>query len=315
MRFSVVLLLSLGLFAAVLVSNTVPTQGLAPTVVPTGYPIRNANSEPLFTQDDLHEFGGDVARPNGMVWYNGKIYVLCSGDHTIYELLGTTGMTETYIYGVQDAFTIYAEENADGDLDLWVPDYATGKLVRVTKDEVQTVAEGLDGPWGLIPLDMDTFLISVRILGTIETVSRTGERTEILDGLSLPTGLALDRGYLYVANSGDPDRSIEWYEYAAGDERASEGGVLIEGLGGVMNVQMGPDGLLYFAYSENGLGMVGRVDASTCRFNGGCTAEDVERVVETDLPAPLAGVVFSPDGRLFLHERYSPQLYTVTISE
>ncbi|HML23454.1 MAG TPA: hypothetical protein PKD09_17495 [Aggregatilinea sp.] len=285
---------------------------------PTPTPVVTAapeGSEPL-TQTDLVWFTGDVARPNGMTWLGDLIYVICEGDKTIYKMYGTSGETDTYIYGILDAYTIYAEEESGGNVLLWVPDYKAGKLLLVTVGGVETIASALAGPWGLVPLGSTYFLVSDSLSGTVELVSRTGEVETFVDGLARPTGLEYDGSLMYVANSGSAERAIEWYELAAvrGDE-PHPGDVLVRGLDNVMGLRIGPDGKLYFAYDEGGLGLIGRVDPAACQANGGCDADQIERVVVSELDAPLAGLAFSPDGRLFFHERYGDRLYWAEVIE
>jgi hypothetical protein len=281
---------------------------------PTPPPASSSASELPFSQADLVAYDGDVARPNGMVWLDDNLYVICEGDQTIYKLYGTSGVTDTYIYGITDAYAIYAEEQDNGEVHLWVPDYKIGALLRITPARVDTIASGMTGPWGIVYLDESTFLISSRLNGTVEFVTRTGEKIPLLQGLSLPTGLSRDDQYLYVANSGDPDRAVEWYPLPtsrSADE--SDEHLLVSGLARVMNIQVGPDNNLYISYEDDGTGVVGRIDPAECRENGGCTADQVERVITTNMEAPLAGLTFAPDGRLFLHQRYGETLYWMQI--
>ena len=44
----------------------------------------------------------------------------------------------------------------------------------------------------------------------------------------------------------------------------------------------------------------------------GCSNQDVEMVVFSDIPAPLA-IALSDDLRLFLHSRYRPEIYWVQL--
>ncbi|WP_119066046.1 hypothetical protein [Aggregatilinea lenta] len=302
--------------AALIVLSAVLVMGLhaadAAQGGPTPTPAATTTPEddgPL-TQADLVWFTGNVARPNGMVWLDDLIYVICEGDKTIYKLYGTSGATDTYIYGILDAHTLYAEEDGDGNVLLWVPDYRAGKLLLITVGGVETVASALAGPWGIVPLGSTNFLISDHLAGTVEFISRTGERQTFVEGLARPTGLEYDGSLLYVANSGASERAIEWYELVAtrGDE-PHVGDVLVRGLEDVMALRIGPDDKLYFAYDEEGLGVIGRVDPAVCRENDGCGPDEIERVVMTDMDAPLAGLTFAPDGRLFFHERYGERLY------
>lgn len=283
-----------------------------------GEPLATAgpqDDEP-FSQADLTSFTGGVARPNGMVWLDEMLYVVCEGDGTVYKLYGTSGETDTYIYGVQDAHSIYAEQSRIGIVSLWVPDYQAGALLHITAVGVDEVATGLAGPWGIAPLGSSVFLVSNELAETVEIVSRDGERQIFAEDLDRPTGLAYSDGTVYVANSGDPDRAIEWYPLGTvTDDEPATGAVLVEGLNDVMAVQLGPDDNLYFAYDEDGVGVIGRVDPEECRENGGCTLDDVEQVVVTDLAAPLAGLTFASDGRLFFHERYGEELFWVQAIE
>ena len=54
-------------------------------------------------------------------------------------------------------------------------------------------------------------------------------------------------------------------------------------------------------------GVIGRVDPTLC-LETGCGNADVEMVVFSDLPAPIA-FTLSPDLRLYLHSRYRPEIY------
>src|SRR5262245_15258582 len=57
--------------------------------------------EPL-TQSDLAILTGNVQRPNGLVFFNEKLYTACNGDFTVYEIDATTASTRTYIWGVRN---------------------------------------------------------------------------------------------------------------------------------------------------------------------------------------------------------------------
>jgi hypothetical protein len=50
-----------------------------------------------------------------------------------------------------------------------------------------------------------------------------------------------------------------------------------------------------------------------CIEEGGCTNDQVEIVVFTELAAPLAGLTISPDMRLFVHTMFSPDIYWVQL--
>jgi hypothetical protein len=84
---------------------------------------------------------------------------------------------------------------------------------------------------------------------------------------------------------------------------------LISGLQEVTNVVMGPDDYLYFAYALGSRGVVGRVDPEVCKENGGCTNTQVELVVWTELAAPLAGLIITPEMRLYVHTMFGTEIY------
>ncbi len=254
--------------------------------------------------DQIHYLTGNVARPNGIGWYANKLYVVCSGDGTVYELDDQTGFTNTYIYGVKDAFSIYPEKGRDGTLYLWVPDAGSRSIVRVTPAEVETIVSGTGEPWSLIPYDVNSFLVSGLRANTVEQVTRDGERTAWITGLEDPTALVLHREYLYVANTGDLDRSIEWYpltDIRAGNPEPSP---MLRGIEGITAMQIFSDGYLYFSYERDGRGLIGRIQPDICRDAGGCRADQVELVLDPRLNAPLAGLMITPDGRMFFHTRY-----------
>ena len=96
------------------------------------------------------------------------------------------------------------------------------------------------------------------------------------------------------------------------DGSYSEPQTLISGLQNTTNVIMGEDDFLYFAYALGTRGIVGRINPSQCR-DGGCTNEDVEIVIFSDIPAPIAGMTLSDDMRLFLHSRYRPEIYWIQL--
>ncbi len=272
------------------------------------------------TQADLSVLTGNVQRPNGIVWFDGKLYATCTGDWTIYELDATTGATQAYIYGVRNSHTLFAERDASNELVLWIPDFQTNELLRVTRNGVQNAASNLNGPWGIAYLDEDAFLVTNLRANTVSRVRRDGQMTDVVTGLVSPTGIARDEDTIYVANNGSTRRSIEWYDVraAAGDavettDATSVSQSLVTGLQNTTGLTMGADGNLYFAYSLGTRGVVGRVDPQQCRENGGCTADQVEIVVLTELAAPIAGLTLTPDMRLYLHTMFSPDIYWVQL--
>jgi hypothetical protein len=257
---------------------------------------------------------GNVQRPNGITWFNNKLYTACTGDSTVYELDSTTGTTATYIFGLNNAHTLHAEEDEGGQLHLWAPDFVTNELVHITRNGVQPVAEGLQGPWGILPMNESEFLISNLLGNNITRVTRDGSVEEVVNNLLAPTGLAMDGSNIYVGNNGSTRRAIEWFttdDLAGGMPVATQ--PLVTGLQNTTGLAMGADNKLYFAYALGTRGVVGRVDPAECIRNGGCTSEQVEIVVLTELAAPLAGLSISPDMRLFVHTMFRPDIYWVQL--
>lgn len=286
-------------------------------ILTSNFGIANAQ-EALFQQNDLRILYGDVQRPNGMTWFNEKLYVACTGDWTVYEIDVEAGTTRTYIFGVQNANSLYAELGTDNLTQLWVPDFVTNEFLRIHPNSSPTTIldEGLAGGWGLDYLDEDRFILSNLLADTVIAVSRFGEVETLVERLRSPTGLVLDGGAFYVANTGSVRRSIEWFtlrQIAAQAEplNANEvnNALLVGGLQNVTGLALAEDSWLYFAYSEGALGVIGRVNPHDCRDKGGCQADEVEVVVRTALEAPLAGLTLSPDGRLFFHSLYKPEIY------
>lgn len=306
--------------------ETTPTLGPTKTPTPTAEATaetteasaatatrERAPFEPL-TQEDLSVLTGNVQRPNGIAWFNNNLYTACTGDGTVYEINDTTGSTLTYIFGVQNAHTLYVESDDSNRLTLWVPDFQKNTLGEVTRNGVRDRAAGLRGPWGIAYLDEEAFLISELFGNTISIVERDGDVFPVVTGLMSPTGLARDEEFIYVANNGSTRRAIEWYPLdAVLDGEEPEGEILVSGLQNVTNLQLAYDGYLYFAFSLGTRGVVGRVDPDSCRENGGCTNDQIEFVVYTDIPAPLAGLTITPDLRLFVHTMFSPDIYWVQL--
>lgn len=295
--------------------NTTPTATEVPAITPTRTPFDPSIQLDPLTQSDLEITTGNVQRPNGIVWYNNNLYAACTGDMTLYEIDSVTGQTLTYIAGVQNAHTLYAEAEAGNNFSLWVPDFGTNELLNITRTGIRRVSDGLRGPWGIAPFDEETFLITNIRSNELITVTHDGEQAVILDTLASPTGLAVDDDYIYVGNNGSTRRAIEWYprEIVEGEALEQESSVLVSGLQNTTGVVLAPDGYLYFAYSLGTRGVVGRVDPDYCRENGGCTNEDVQLVIYTELEAPLAGLSVTPDMRLFVHTMFQPEIYWAQI--
>lgn len=267
-----------------------------------------------FTQEDLSIITGNVQRPNGIGWLNGKLYVSCSGDWTIYEIEAETGATETYIYGVRNAHSVIAEQVNDLTI-LWTVDFDTNTLFRIEQTRSpQAIARDLGRPWGLTALDEENFLVTSLNSNNVFKISREGDITTLIEDLRSPTGIHTDGTYIYVANSGSNRRGIEWAEITDTTEPLVTQ-PLVSGLQNVTNVTMGTDEQLYFAYSLGTRGVVGKVDPEKCRDKGGCGNDEVEIVLYTDLTAPLAGLTISPDMKLFVHTMFRPEIYWVQLPQ
>lgn len=267
--------------------------------------------ERTFNQDDLGILVGNVQRPNGITWFDGNLYTACNGDWTLYQINDTTGATQTFIFGVQDTHSMEILPTEDG-FDIWAPDFAKNQVTLVDQDRSapQTFVDEIDGPWGITYLDaQELFLVTSLRENTILQIDLEGEATPYLDGLRAPAGIDSNEDYVYVANNGSARRAIEWF--ALIDEEP-ELKPLVSGLQNVSNVVLAPDKLLYFTYALGTRGVVGRVDPEVCRDEG-CSNEDVEIVLFTELPAPLAGLAFSDDMRLFVHTIYRPEIYWVSL--
>lgn len=290
-----------------------PAPSKTPTAAPTllaatQTPQAETIFEPL-TQADLNILTGNVQRPNGIAWFNDKLYTACTGDSTLYEINDTTGATVTYIWGVRNAHSLHVEMGENNVLNLWVPDYQSNSLQHITRGSNETVVRGFAGPWGIVDVDQEYFLISNLLGGTVERVTRDGERETVITDLSSPTGIVRDGDFVYVANNGSSRRAIEWYPLDDTAEASAQ--PLVSGLQSTTGLQLAADGNLYFAYSLGTRGVVGRVDPAACRANGGCTNTEVEIVLYTELAAPLAGLTVTPDMRLFVHTMFSPDIYWV----
>ncbi len=273
-----------------------PQDGSTPTIEP-------------FLQTDLQIITGNVQRPNGIFWHDGFLYTGCAGDFTIYRLDDTTGTTITYISGVQNTHSMYVE---DGPV-LWAADFQRSTLSRIDTSQSPArvdIAEGLASPWGLAAADDDSFYLTQLRADDVINITREGDIRTIATGFRNPTGIIVDDDFVYVANNGSARRAIEWFEVP--DDAiltADDMQPLVSGLQNTTNLVMGPDGLLYFAYSLGTRGIVGRVDAEHCRDQGGCTNVDVEIVLWSELAAPLAGLSISPDMRLFVHTMFGSEIY------
>jgi hypothetical protein len=309
------------------ISIALAQEEVTPTPAPSKTPAAEqielpepSNQSPAQTriQADLEILTGNVQRPNGIVWHNDKLYTICNGDFTIYEIDDTTASTRTYIWGVRNAHTLYAENNGLGELNLWVPDFQSNELLRVDRNGVDTVLSNLDGPWGIAYLSENEFLVTGLRSNNLMIVTRDGQSREIVTDLRSPTGVTGDESAIYVANTGSARRAIEWIDKAdipaaGGESSPLTARPLVSGLQNTTGLVLGSDGFLYFGYSLGTRGVVGRINPEVCKQNGGCTNNEIEIVVYTELAAPLAGLTMSPDMRLFLHTMFSPDIYWVQI--
>jgi sugar lactone lactonase YvrE len=317
------LLVGLAVYSAAAQDQATPapskTATAAAATLPAAATLEQGTSgefEPL-TQADLSILTGNVQRPNGIAWFNDKLYTACTGDSTVYEIDSRTGVTRAYIFGVRNAQTMYVEEDENQVLTIWVPDYANNTLARVSRNAVEPVVTDLEGPWGISYVDEDHFLVSNLLSHTVNLLSRDGDNEVVLDNLSGPMGLVHDGETMYVANYGSTRRSIEAYSLdnvLSGAELGEDSPVLVSGLQNTTGIQLASDGNLYFAYSLGNRGLVGRVDPAECMANGGCTNDQVEIVLYTDLAVPLAGLTVTPDMRLFVHTMFTPEIYWAQIT-
>lgn len=302
-------------------STPTPAPSKTPTQIPTESPTDiSENTEESresilinpFTQEDLKLLVGNVQRPNGIIWYEDELYTVCNGDWTLYRINDTTGDTITFVFGVKNGNHLIAETTETG-FDLWIPDTDSDTLWRVdhNRSAPLSITNNLISPWGIIRSDDNNFLITSTKENALFEVSETGLITEVFTGLRSPTGIAKDDSNIYFANGGSARRGIEWFTILE-DGTYSEPKTLVTGLQNTTNLVMGSDDLLYFAYSLGTRGIVGRVNPLNCQ-DSGCSNEDVEIVIFSDIPAPIAGMTISDDMRLFLHSRYRPEIYWVQL--
>ncbi len=274
-----------------------------------------------FTQADLSILTGNIQRPNALTWHDGMIYAACSGDWTVYQIDAASGSTSQYIYGVKNSHSMIAQTDDTGTgISLWIPDFQSNNLVQITRGVVKNIATNLNGPWGITRFNDTQFLVT-NLRGNDVVVVGDGDPKTIITKLRSPTGIAVDDKFIYVANTGSARRAIEWFDAPtdgaktlpidAEDKTVSHS--LVTGLQNVTNIVMGSDGLLYFGYSLGTRGVVGRVNPETCRENGGCSNDQVQIVVYSELAAPLAGVTLSDDMHLYIHSIFSPEIYWVDL--
>lgn len=307
--------------------ETNPTPTLAPSKTPTLSPTLEESQDDTngteatpvssllenpFTQDDLQLLVGNVQRPNGIIWHDGELYTVCNGDWTLYRINDTTGSTITFVFGVKNGNSLLLDETESG-FDLWIPDSDSDTLWKVDQNRSAPISinNRLITPWGITRVVDNKFLITNSKGNSIVEVTDDGISNPVLNELRSPTGIVADNEFIYFANGGSARRGIEWFELLE-DGSYSEPQTLISGLQNTTNVIMGQDDFLYFAYALGTRGIVGRINPSQCRDDG-CTNEDVEIVIFSDIPAPIAGMTLSDDMRLFLHSRYRPEIYWIQL--
>ncbi len=263
-------------------------------------------------QEQLFLLTGNVQRPNALYWFADYLYAACTGDSTLYEINSRDASTRPYIYGVLNAHSLHVDRDNSGILTIWAPDYERDALLRITRSGVREVRGDLDGPWGIAALGEQDFLVTSLKQDRAMLIYRGGAAREVIQGLRSPTGIALDEERVYVANTGSARRAIEW---APRDDVLSDSGVpavtrpLVSGLQNATSLVLAEDGWLYFSHSLGTRGVVSRVQPERCSRDEGCSNEDVEQVLFTDLEAPLAGLTISPDMRVFVHSMFSPDIY------
>ncbi len=269
--------------------------------------ITSIDLESPFLQDDLELLVGNVQRPNGFVWHDNSLYTVCNGDWTIYKIDDRTGDTITFVFGTRDGNMLLIEETVAG-FDILVPDSENGTVWKVdqSRSAPARFTTAVEAPWGIARLDESRYLITDVRTNSIVEVSENGEKRVTHSELRAPTGIVRHGNKVYFANGGSARRGIEYFEFI-NDIEYSEIKPLVSGLQNTANLIMGGDGKLYFAYALGTRGVIGRIDPALCH-EAGCSNNDVESVVFSDIPAPLA-ITLSDDLRLFLHSRFRPEIY------
>lgn len=287
------------------------TPGASDNEAATAEETQASALEAPFLQTDLSLMVGNVQRPNGLVWFDGALFTVCNGDWTIYKIDDRSGETVTFVFGVRDGASLIAEATEAG-FDLWTPDPVAGALWKVDQARAapKRIASDLAAPWGISRLDDERFLLTDTRSNAILALSIAGERETVQSGLRAPTGIVRHDDMVYFANGGSARRGIEYFQLQD-DGAWSAVKPLVSGLQNTTNIAMGADGYLYFAYALGTRGVVGRVEPTRCH-EAGCGNRDVEMVVFSDVPAPLA-IALSDDLRLFLHSRYRPEIYWVQL--
>ena len=264
-----------------------------------------------FLQGDLELLVGNVQRPNGFVWFRDSLYTVCNGDWTIYRIDDRTGETITFVFGTRDGNMLLMEETTAG-FDILVPDPENGTVWKVdqARSAPARFTSAVTAPWGIARLDDSRFLITDVRTNSITEVAENGATRLVHSELRAPTGIVRHENMVYFANGGSARLGIEYFEILE-DGDYSVVKPLVSGLQNTTNIMMGGDGKLYFAYALGTRGVVGRIDPTICHESG-CSNSDVELVVFSDIPAPLA-ITLSDDLRLFLHSRFRPEIYWLAL--
>ncbi len=290
--------------------NQAQTEDADQALASAGNPQPSVLENP-FLQSDLELIVANVQRPNGIVWFDDSLFTVCNGDWTIYKIDDRSGDTITFVFGVRNGNSIIAEATEAG-FDLWVPDPDTGTLWKVDQQRAApaSIATDLAAPWGIARLSEDSFLLTDTRSNAIIALPTAGERKTVHSELRAPTGIVRHGDRVYFANGGSARRGIEYFELGD-DGTYSAVQPLVSGLQNTTNIVMGADGYLYFSYALGTRGVVGRIEPTRC-LERGCSNQDVEMVVFSDIPAPLA-ITLSADLRLFLHSRFRPEVYWVQL--
>ena len=269
--------------------------------------VASIELENPYLQGDLELLAGNVQRPNGFVWHENSLYTVCNGDWTIYKIDDRTGDTITFVFGTRDGNMLLIEDT-DAGFDILVPDPDNSTVWKVdqSRSAPARFTSAVEAPWGIARMDASRYLITDVRTNSIIEVSESGEKREIQSELRAPTGIVRHEDKVYFANGGSARRGIEYLEINE-DWEFSKAKPLVSGLQNTSNLVLGSDGKLYFAYALGTRGVVGRIDPALCHESG-CSNSDVELVVFSDIPAPLA-ITLSDDLRLFLHSRFRPEIY------
>ena len=274
---------------------------------PSSASVPSLPLESPFLQDDLELLVGNVQRPNGFTWYDNNLYTVCNGDWTIYKIDDRTGDTITFVFGVRDGNMLLIEDTAAG-YDILAPDPENSTVWKVdqSRSAPSSFTKSVEAPWGIARLDETRYLLTDVRMSSIVEVGVDGTRKDVHSELRSPTGIVRRDEFIYFANGGSARRGIEYFELR-NDGSYSEVKSLVSGLQNTTNIVIGGDDMLYFAYALGTRGVIGRIDPALCHESG-CSNSDVELVVFSDIPAPLA-ITLSDDLRLFLHSRFRPEIY------